>query len=165
MGSELRFALKCRASKQRPRLRRNCSNCLDEKEAFVGDTAGLSTLDAFNRKTRSCLNINQEQDGTTFVPSLEMLQSSNSNLFHSQVKQPHILTPITPIRRTGTGLYHRNVSGTNIPTPGQFASKENYQFLPKREYYYRSNSNCANKNQNQCEEACVCEHYALDHHS
>ena len=159
MGSELRFALKCRASKQRPRLRRNCSNCLDEKEAFVGDASGLSTLDAFNRKTRSCLNINQEPDGNA---SLEML-SSNSNLFHSQVKQPHT---ITPIRRTGAGLYHRNVS-SGLQPAGQAFSKENenYQFLPKREYYYRSNQHCVNKNQNQCEQACVCEHYALDHHS
>lgn len=161
MAEELRFALKCRASKQRPRLRKNCSNCLDEK-AFVNDASGLSTLDAFNRKTRSCLNINQEQDGnTTFVPTSLELLSSNSNLFHSagsQIKQqPHT---ITPIRRNTAGLYHRNVQAA-----AQFSKEnENYaQFLPKRSDYYRFH--CANKNQNQCAQACICEHYALDHHS
>lgn len=156
MGEELRFAIKCRASKQRPRLRRNCSNCADEKEAFVGDTSGLSTLDAFNRKTRSCLNINQEPDAG--VPTSLELLSSNSNLFHAatQVKQPHSMH--TPSRRSdGAGLYHRNVSG-NL---AQFKENEIYPpfSMPK---YYRY---CSNKNQNQCAQNCTCEHYPLDHHS
>ena len=165
MGDELRFALKCRASKQRPRLRRNCSNCLDEKEAFVGDSTGrLSTLDAFNRKTRSCLNINQEDGNTNFVPTassnlVDLPYSSNSNLFHStsQIKQPQppTITP-TSIRRQAAGLYHRNVSN-NLQTFSK--ENENYpQFLSKHDYY---RFHCANKNQNQNQ----CEHYALDHHS
>lgn len=154
MGSEIRFALKCRASKQRPRLRRNCSNCIDEKEAFVGETNNV-VGDSFNRKTRSCLNINQENDGNTFVPSLEML-NSNSNLFHSQIiKQPHSLTPIRSGNVHTTGLYHRNV-------PAAAGQNENFPFNSKRDYYYRpSQQHCSNKN--QCEQAC--EHYALDHHS
>ena len=157
MGSEIRFALQCRASKQRPRLRRNCSTCLDEKEAF----ANTDGLDVFNTKTRSSLNINQDPDVNTYVPtSLEML-SSNNNLFHSsnQVK-PHT---ITPIRRGTTGLYHRNIS-SNLQAQAHFSKdNDNYsQFLPSKREYYRF---CSNKNQNQCAQNCICEHYALDHHS
>lgn len=159
MGSEIRFALRCRASKQRPRLRRNCSNCLDEKEAFANNPA--DGIDVFNTKTQSSLNINQDLDGNTYVPtSLEML-SSNSNLFHNsnQVK-PHT---ITPIRRGTTGLYHRNISSNLQTHPFSSKDNDNYsQFLPPKREYYRF---CSNKNQNQCAQTCICEHYALDHHS
>lgn len=160
MGSEIRFALKCRAAKQRPRLRRNCSNCVDDKEAFVNNqTDGLSTLDQFN-KNRSCLNINQDPDVGNYIPTSLELLSSNSNLFHSsnQIKQPHTITPI----RRGAGLYHRNIA--NSLQAGQFSKdNDNYsQFLPKREYY-GNRYHCANKNQDQCAQSCVCEHYTLDH--